>query len=383
MADLNFKISQNIILGSYTINRLPQNVDSFGSRFVVIMDAPLKEVGIQDKILQPLLERKIEYFVVDNTADGAGTKEIEHILNLAKQGRVHGIIAAGGTKTIILGMIIASLYNTNRSIYDYIDNSTTPDSSPIPLICIPTTIRAPFAFTPYIPIIDSRSRQIKLFKSQNDLCRLVLWDLNFCSTLPKKSVDSMSLETLCLAIESYISQKASFFSDMLVEKAVELLKYALLDEKMPETATPKEEFLMHGGCLLSIAAATSSIGIANLLALTINARYDVSRSIVSAILLPHILEDAGKFKADKIEKIGKIFGVVPENSTREDAVSAFVAYIRQYLITSKLPVRLKELNLSIDQLAFAAEDAGRLDIINGLGRSTTINDLFAILKAAY
>lgn len=76
MADLDFKISQNVILGSYTINRLPQNVDSFGSRFVVIMDAPLKDAGIQDKILQPLLERKIEYFVVDNTADGAGTKEI-------------------------------------------------------------------------------------------------------------------------------------------------------------------------------------------------------------------------------------------------------------------------------------------------------------------
>ena len=383
MADLNFKISQNVILGSYTINRLPQNACSFGSRFAVIMDPPLKDAGIQDKILQPLLERKVEYFVVDNTAGGASTREVEQMLNLAKQGRVHGIIAAGGTRTIITGMIIASLYNTDCSIYDCIDNSKTPDSSPIPLICIPTTIRAPFAFTPYIPLIDSRSRQIKLFKPQTDLCRLVLWDTNFASSLSKEALSSQSLETLCLAVESYISQKSSFFSDMFVEKAVERLKYALHDEKTLETTATKAELLVQGGCLASIAAATSSLGIANLLALTINARYDVSRSTVSAILLPAIIEDAGNFKADKIEKISRIFEITSENNAREDSVSAFATDIRQRLTTSRLPVRLKELNLSIDQLAFAAEDAGHLDIMNGLARSTTTDDLFTILKTAY
>ena len=73
MSDLIFRISQNIVLGSYTISRLPQNVKVWGSRFMIVMDPVLKEVGLQDKVLQPLLERKIEYFIYENITDGANT----------------------------------------------------------------------------------------------------------------------------------------------------------------------------------------------------------------------------------------------------------------------------------------------------------------------
>ena len=116
MSDLIFRISQNIVLGSYTISRLPQNVKVWGSRFMIVMDPVLKEVGLQDKVLQPLLERKIEYFIYENITDGANTKEIEQALMLAQQGRVHGIIAAGGSKALHLGAAVGALYNENRSV---------------------------------------------------------------------------------------------------------------------------------------------------------------------------------------------------------------------------------------------------------------------------
>lgn len=123
MSDLIFRISQNIVLGSYTISRLPQNVKVWGSRFMIVMDPVLKEVGLQDKVLQPLLERKIEYFIYENITDGANTKEIEQALVLAQQGRVHGIIAAGGSKALHLGAAVAALYNENHSVYDYMDGA--------------------------------------------------------------------------------------------------------------------------------------------------------------------------------------------------------------------------------------------------------------------
>ena len=123
MSDLIFRISQNIVLGSYTISRLPQNVKVWGSRFMIVMDPVLKEVGLQDKVLQPLLERKIEYFIYENITDGANTKEIEQALMLAQQGRVHGIIAAGGSKALHLGAAVAALYNENHSVYDYMDGA--------------------------------------------------------------------------------------------------------------------------------------------------------------------------------------------------------------------------------------------------------------------
>lgn len=382
MADFIFRISQNIVLGSYTISRLAQNVKQWGSRYMVILDPVLKEVGSQDKVLQPLLERKIEYFVYDTITDGANTKEIEQALNLARQGRVHGIIAAGGNKTLHFGAIVAALYNESHSIYDFADGSSTTTAS-LPFIAVPTTIRAPYVFTSNIPVIDSRSRQIKLLKVQNSLCKLVLWDPNLALTLTENQKSAIAIESLCLAVEAYISQKASFFSDMFAEKAVGLMALGMDGNKSIDVTTPQEVLLTQGGCMASIAASTSSVGAASLLALTLNSRYKISSALVASILLPYVIEDAKMFKAERIAQMAKLFGIETENASNEEICSAFAENIRQRLAKSNLPTRLKDLNITVDQLALSAEDAGQLEIINTLPRSMTTDELFELLKKAF
>ena len=65
MADFIFRISPNVVLGSYVVTRVPQYVKEYGSRFMVVMDPVLKDVGLADKILQPLNERNVDYFIFD------------------------------------------------------------------------------------------------------------------------------------------------------------------------------------------------------------------------------------------------------------------------------------------------------------------------------
>ena len=54
MADFIFKISPNIVLGSYTVSRLGQYAQEFGKKFMVILDPILKEQGVSQKIVQSL-----------------------------------------------------------------------------------------------------------------------------------------------------------------------------------------------------------------------------------------------------------------------------------------------------------------------------------------
>ena len=49
MADFIFRISPNIVLGSYTTSRLGQFARDYGSKYIIIMDPILKEVGTSDK----------------------------------------------------------------------------------------------------------------------------------------------------------------------------------------------------------------------------------------------------------------------------------------------------------------------------------------------
>jgi len=382
MADFIFKISPNIVLGSYTITRIGQYAKDLGSKFMLIIDPMLKEVGIADKILEPLNEHKVDYFIFDEISNGANTSTIDQALTLARQAHVHGIIAAGGSKTINIAKAVCSVFYEVHDLYEFVDGAS-PTVAPLPLICIPTTMRDPFIFSSFTPVIDSRSNKNRLVKNKDAICKLVLFDPNLSLTLTENQTASMSIETLCLATESYISQKASFFSDMIVEKGTELLGYAIDGSPSLTITTPAEVLLTQGGCMASLASAMSSPGVASLLSQTINARYRISRSLVTSILFPYVIEDAAKFKADKIAKLSKILRAAPEEASQDEAVTAFAEYIRQKIAKNNLPARLKDLSITVDQLALCAEDGGELDLINTLPRSMTSDDLFDLLKMAF
>ena len=382
MADFIFKISPNIILGSYTITRIGQYIADYGTKFMVVIDPILKEVGLAEKIFNPLDEHKINYFVFDEISDGANTKTIEQALNLAKEAHIHGIVAIGGSKTINIAKSISSLYYEVHNLYEFVDGAV-PTVAPLPLICIPTTIRDPFLFSPFTPVIDSRRNKNCLLKNKDAIVKLALFDPNLTLTLSENQIASMALEVLCLATESYLSQKASFFSDMIVEKATEVLGYALDGSPSLTITTPKEVLLTQGGCMASLASSMSASGVATLLAQTVNARYRISRSLVTSILFPYLIEDAAKYKADKLSKLAKLLRACPEDANQEQAVSSLTEYVRQKIAKNNLPSRLKDLSITIDQLALCAEDGGQLELINTLPKSMTSDDLFDLLKLAF
>ena len=382
MADFTFRISPNIILGSYTTSRLGEFALQYGKRFMLILDPILKEVKSNDKITQSLKDRNIDFFVFDELSEGATTKTIQQALSLARQSHIQGIIGVGGGRAINVARTLAAIYNENDEVYPFVEGQPV-SAEPLPLICLPTTTRDPFVFTDTIPVTDSRSAQIKLVKAKNGLCKIVLFDPNMTATLTTNQTESMTIEAMCLATEAYLSHKANFFSDMIAEKAVEILGYATDENHSLTITTPTEELLSQGGCMASLASATSSIGVASLLALCINARFKTSRSLVTSILFPHVIEDCAKFKSEHIAKLAQLLNIAPENSAPEECSAALAENVRQRLAKANLPARLKDLNISIEHLALAAEDAGKLDYINSLPRSMTSDDLFSLIKLAY
>lgn len=382
MGDFAFRITPNIILGSYTLSRLPQQVMEWGTRFMIIADPVLNEFGTIQKITQSFTDRKIEHFVFSEISEGNTSQLAKRALALAKEGHVHGIIAIGGSKALNIGRIVAAFFNEVHDFNNFVDGAL-PTTSPIPCICVPTIFSTPFIFTNEIPIKDSRNNQLKLMKVQNNLCKLVLVDPNLMLTLTQNQKSTIAIEVMSMAIEAYLSQKANFFSDMFVEKGLELLAYALDGSPSLDITTPEEILLAQAGIMISLASASSSLGLSSLLAMTINSRYQINKSLVSSILLSYSLEDAANFKSVQIEKLSHIMRVVPKEITGPEAVKMFIDNIRQRIAKANLPTRLKDLQLSMEQLSLVAEDAGQIDIITKLPRSMSTDDIFDFIKNAY
>lgn len=379
--DFVFKVSPSIILGSYTTARLGQYVKEWGNRFMLILDPVLRDYDVAEKIQKSLSDRKIEFFVFDDISSGLDTEICAQALQLAREAHIHGIICAGNARCGNIARVVSALYNESNDIYDYIDGAI-PTSAALPLIVLPTSMRDTFLFKEHTPIVDARSRQIKLLKVQHGQCKLALFDPNLFVSLTDNQVASISLQTLCIAIEAYLSQKANFFSDTILEKAIELLGNSIVGGT-GKSATSSEMFMAQGGCMTSLGVAASSIGPASLLALTINARYDIPNALTTTILSPYFIEEAAKYKTDKLAKIAKLMNISVSSTSDEAAVTALIDTIRNRLAMGNLPSRLKELNLSIEDLALAADDCNIMEFMTGLPRSMTTDDLFDLIKQAY
>ena len=202
-------------------------------------------------------------------------------------------------------------------------------------------------------------------------------------TLTENQKATLSIEILCMAIEAYISQKANFFSDMFVEKGLELLSFAMNGATSLDITTPEEELLSQAGCLISLAASCSSLGLSSLLALSINSKYRLNKSLVTAILLPYAMEDVAKYKSAKLEKLAHTMKIIPDNVEHEEAITSFIEYVRQYMAKANLPTRLKDLQLTIEQLSLCVENISKIDIFSKLPRSMSTDDLFDFIKLAY
>lgn len=382
MADLNFTISPNIILGAYASFRLGLVAKNWGNRYMVIVDPILKEIAKLDTIFNSLTTRGVNYIVFDRITSGPDSETIQDALQLARKSYIQGVIAIGGSSIQSIGRVVSRLYNETKSIYNYIDGDV-PETEPLPFISIPSKAISEFGFSDNVPIVDARIRQCRILKINADVCKLAVFDASLPTFLPPNQSGAVSLEILCLACEAYLSQKASFFSDMFAEKTFSLLNGYLDSPEKSISLGSHEDLLSQVGCLASLATGLASIGPASLLALTIRTQYGIPRSLTTAIILPCMLEDLRSYKAEKIATISKQLGFAEQTSDTEEAITRLIEGIRQKMALMKLPTRLKELSLSMEELTVAVEDAGQLELINNMPRSMATGDLFTLMKSSF
>lgn len=382
MADFVFRISPNVILGPYTLARLGQIASAWGTHYMLIADPILKEFNLIEKAVTALEEKGISVFVFDEIPSAATSTTLEQALSLARGAKIHGVISFGGIKTACLGRAVASLYNENHDIYEYMAGAQ-PYSGVLPYIEVPSTCRDSFMFMDRTPVIDARNRQIKLMKTQSGVCKAVVIDPNLYMNMSPNTAVSMVFHAITLAVEGYISTKSNFFSETILGKSIEMLLLALDPEQSKLVGTPSEMLIAQGGCMASMGVAISSPGVATAISLACNARYKTSTSLVCSVLLPYIMEDASRAKIDRIATIGKMLGVSVSGLSANDCARAAIDDIRRRLALAGLPTRLKDLGLSIDQLVPAAEDAAALDLMNYIPRALSSDDLFDLMKQAY
>lgn len=235
-------------------------------------------------------------------------------------------------------------------------------------VAIPTTSGTGSEVTSFAVITD-KNKNIKYPFADYELTPdVAIIDPNFVMSLPKVLTADTGMDVLTHAIEAYVSNMASDFTDGLAEKAGELVKDYLVRAYQNGDDRVAREKMHNASCIAGMAFTNAFLGINHSLAHKLGGEFHISHGRCNAILLPYVIRYNSTtpskfvsfpkyeyFIADKkYANFAKKIGL--EVTSIEDGVEALISLINDLLNKLDIPTSFKDYGLDEEIYMSKIED---------------------------
>jgi alcohol dehydrogenase len=303
-------------------------------------------------------------------------------VTLARGSHADVVIGLGGMRTLSIAKSIAMTAPSEYDMDDFL-SGVQPQSQPLAYIEVPTTCRNPFMFADEYLIVDGRDRTGKIGRTQKGITRAALIDPKLSLTLPAKYTATTIMDALLGCIEGYLSAKANFLSDTYLQRAIEILGGVIKEGIQNVDDIRMRMNASIAGLLLGLGLSTSRLGIGSALSFAINARFMSPKSWVSTIFLPYVMEFALNVRGDRIAQVARLLGEDVSDASSVEAPVRAIDAVRRVISSLGLPTRLREFDLSLDEMIEVAGAARSFDMMNYLPRVVSTEDIYELIKSAF
>ncbi len=382
MADVLFHVPTKTIFGPDCANRVGQIVSEYGERAFRVTESILYEGKVINRIQEILEKKGIPCIIFDEVVSNATSKVVDDGVALARGSRADVVVGLGGIKALSIAKCIAMTVPTKNEMDEFL-SGVQPEGRPLSYVEVPTTCRNPFMYVDEYLMVDARDRSGKVGRTQKGITKAIIVDPKLSLGLPAKYTATTVMDTLLGCVEGYLSSKANFLSDTFMARAMEIISGIIKDGLQNVDDLRMRTSASAAGLLLSLGLTTTKLGIGAALAFAINARFLAPKSWVSTILLPHVLEFAINARGDRIVEIARFLGEDVSGLSPVEASAHAIEAIRRVIAALKLPTRLREFDLSLDEMVEVAGNARAFDMMNYLPRVVSTEDIYEMIKNAF
>lgn len=233
------------------------------------------------------------------------------------------------------------------------------------MVAIPTTSGTGSEVTSFAVITDKK-KNIKYPLADYELTPdIAIVDPDLVMTLPKKMTADTGMDVLTHALESYVSNMASDYTDGLAEKAAELVYQNLITAYRDGSNKVAREKMHNASTIAGMAFTNAFLGVNHSLAHKLGGEYHIPHGRANAIILPYVIAYNAKkptkfvsfpkyeyFIADKkYARIAERLGLPA--STTEEGVNSLIKAIQKMLVDLEMPTSIKD--CGIDEQEFLAK----------------------------
>ena len=381
MKDFRFKVPQNIEFGVGSLKKLPEILKENNSEHVyLVSDHGLESIGVVKKVQDIVEAGGLTCTTFLDVVPNPTVDVVNASTKMYKESGATSIIALGGGSSMDVAKATGVLATYGGEINDYEGLYKVPGPI-VPMIAIPTTAGTGSEVTASAVITDEAKNFKMSVISYEILPKYAVLDPELIMTAPASIAASCGVDALIHAMEAYVSNFASPFSDAMAEKAMELiggnLRRFVANRKDEEAACA----MMVGSTFAGMAFAWAKLGNVHAMSHPVSAYFHVPHGVANAVILPTVVEynalaDNGRYE--------KIYNYISED--KEPVIDftpdMLVDEVKKLNKDLGIPSSLSEVGVTEDKIEAMAKDAEAHPNVLANPRQTKLKEMIALYKKA-
>jgi alcohol dehydrogenase class IV len=378
-----FATSARILFGNGCLSKAPDIARSFGNRALVV-------TGINRDLVNPFLNGLTRVgigFEVFNIDREPTITDIETGLSMARHFSCNLVIGYGGGSAIDSAKAIAAMVNNSGDLSDYLEvigKGKQLSEAPLPCIVIPTTSGTGAEVTKNA-VIKSPEHKMKVsLRSPLMFPAVAIVDPELTWSMPPELTASTGIDALTHLLETFVSNKANKFTDMLCREGMRRISSSLKLAWSNETNSSAREDMSMASLLGGMALANGKLGAVHGIAGPLGGMYPISHGTVCATLLPAVMETNIRLLIeqglnDRLERYNDVARILTGNNS-SSALNG-VEWIRELVTLMKIPPLSM---FGINETDFPEIVSRSLSASSMKGNPVVLtdNDIMAIIKMA-
>ena len=405
-----FKIPEKIYFEAGSIQYLEKMPDI--ERAFIVTDPGMVKLGYVDRILYHLRKREkhVHCEIFSGVESDPSFETVNKGLELMRNFKPDVIIALGGGSPIDAAKGMWLFYEHPEADPEglklrFMDIRKRTYKFPklgmkTKMVAIPTTSGTGSEVTSFSVLTDKVNNKKYPLADYELTPDIAIIDPNLVLSLPKTVTADTGIDVLTHALEAYVSNMASDYTDGLAEKAIELV-FKYLPRAYEDGANDKEarEKMHNASTIAGMAFTNAFLGVNHSLAHKIGAEFHLAHGRINAILLPYVIRYNSSqptkfvsfpkyeyFIADKkYADIAKKVGLKCESI--EDGVNSLISKVQEMNKFLGIPQSFKELGIDekefMDKVDLLADRAFEDQCTTANPRLPLISELKQILIDSY
>lgn len=351
-------------------------------KVLCVFDKDLKATGIIDPILNNLRALEIQMVEYDAVIPDPPDTIVDAGGELGRQEQVDCILGIGGGSSLDTAKGINILMTNNPPITNYF-SARVPQKPGVKLVLIPTTSGTGSEVTTVSVITNTGTSLKRSVSGANCTADLAIVDPHLTIGLPPRITAFTGMDAFAHALEAYTSIGTTMMSDVLSEKAIELISRYLPRAVREGSDLEARTQMSFASTIAGYSFSNAYVHIGHAIAHTLGALAHVPHGIGCAIAAPPVVQFVAGIYPERIRRIGEILGLELKDSlSLQELAEAVMDGIRSLNKEIGIPT-LKELGVRDSDLPEIARVSAGDSCCMLAARRISANDVLSLLEKEY